>query len=387
MNEGSAPLSGIRVLDLTDGYGAYAGRLLAGLGADVTRVETEEDDQPPLLAPRFETDSGTISLFDEWVNSGKTSVRLDDRTEEGKEQLEGLIKSTDVVLSGSNDRRPGGWASANSRLVHVVITPFGWGLSPDWSPVDDLFVLGAGGLLYLGGYPDTGPIGTFGHQSLIASGIFGAVAALVGLIEREKTGQGSSADVSAQEAIAQALEDSLPAYVLTGEIRGPQGEEAREAGTGVYACADGYVSMVAGRLGTAKAWTALVEWLSAVSGEAVELLEPQWSDFSFRQTVDANDRFREIFENFAGSQTKESLYIEGQRRGIALSPVSNVQDLLDNEQLDARGFFVEPAHQRLGTKVRSPGSPFRLSGSEQIILDGPTDEPVSPGDMRDEAAG
>jgi benzylsuccinate CoA-transferase BbsE subunit len=103
--------------------------------------------------------------------------------------------------------------------------------------------------------------------------------------------------------------------------------------------------------------------------------------------VAASDRFREIFEGFAASETKESLYIEGQRRGIALSPVSTVQDLLDNEQLEARGFFVEPAHQRLGTKVRSPGTPFRLSGSEQIVLDGPTDEPVSPGDVSDGPTG
>ncbi|MGH8913432.1 MAG: CoA transferase [Acidimicrobiia bacterium] len=363
-----APLQGVRVVDITDEFGGYAGRLLAGLGADVIRVHDQRRVRVPPLPPLIEVGDDVTSLFDEFVHGGKRSIALDTALATGIEMLERLVQSADVVLSAADGRAPGGWSEVNPGVVHVVITPFGWDRSPEWSPVDDLIVLGAGGLLHLGGYPDTGPVGPFGGQSQIAAGIFAAVAVMVGLIEKEATGEGSSADVSAQEAIAQALEDSLPTFVLTGEIREPQGEEAREAGTGVYACRDGYVSMVAGRLGTARAWAALVDWMNEGETAAGELREPQWAEFSFRQTTEASDRFRQIFETFASTRRKEQLYIDAQQRGIALSPVSDTSDLLQNEQLEAREFFTHFRHPGLGLDLIAPRTPFRMSLTSPVDL-------------------
>ena len=359
----SGALGSVRVLDLTDDHGAYAGRLLGVLGADVVRLEGQETGAAPLIPPIHLSELGPRSLFDEFVHAGKRSARIDLTTDMGADILRRLVGEADVLLDDGRGRAPGGWTDVNPRLVHVTITPFGHGNSPDWEPVDDLIVLGAGGLLHLGGYQDTGPMAPFGRQSHIAAGIFGAVAALAGLIEREETGVGNAADVSAQESIAQALEDSLPAYALTGKIREPQGDEAREAGTGIYACADGYVSMVAGRLGTARAWTALVEWMNEHESTARVLLEPPWGQFSFRQSTEASETFRRIFETFAAAKSKTELYVDAQRRGIALSPVSEVDDLLANEQLRARSFFHQFDHPLLGAGVIVPGPPFRLSGT------------------------
>ena len=373
-------LDGVRVIDLTDEHGAYAGRLLALLGADVVRIEGREDATAPLLPPLHLSKSGPTSLFDEFVHSGKRSVRLDVTTEAGADVLERLVGQADVLLDAGHGRPPGGWVDVNPRLIHVTVTPLGYGRDPEPEPIDDLIVLGAGGLLHLGGYQDTGPIAPFGRQSHIAAGIFGAVAALAGLVEREQTGAGNAADVSAQEAVAQALEDSLPAYALTGKIREPQGDEAREAGTGVYACQDGYVSMVAGRLGTARAWTALVEWINEREPSARELLEPQWGEFNFRQTTEASETFRRIFEAFAATRSKTELYVEAQERGIAMSPVSEIEDLLESEQLRARSFFDGLDHPRLGTGLVIPGPPFRLSDSPSLTL-GPA--PVSGFDTAD----
>lgn len=368
MSEAASPLEDIRVIDLTDEYGAYAGRLLAGLGAEVILVASDESDD---ARSKSSAEPDRIDVFREWADAGKKSVSL--AGQDKQEDLESLVRSADIVLSSDGGRPPGEWLEVNPSVVHVVMSPFGWGLSPSWGPVDDLIVLGSGGLLHLGGYLDTGPIGAYGNQSQVASGIFGAIASLVGLIERRSTGRGSYADVSAQEAIAQALEDSLPTYALTGELKGPRGESAREAGTGVYACADGYVSMVAGRLGTARAWASLVEWLSEDAEDASELTDNRWSDFSFRQTDEASDRFREIFEAFASDLTKEALYLEAQSRGIALSPVSDIGDLLNNEQLKSRNFFHTFRHDGLGCDVTVPGPPFLLSKNHQPNLESAPD--------------
>jgi benzylsuccinate CoA-transferase BbsE subunit len=185
---------------------------------------------------------------------------------------------------------------------------------------------------------------------------------MAALLQRDLDGSGSTYDVSAQECVAQALEDSAVTYALTGLVRERQGDRPREAGSGVYPCRDGYVSLIAGRLGTARAWTALVGWLNEVDAEgAGELLEPQWGTFGFRRTPAAIDEFGRIFAAFAATRDKLELYTEAQARLIALSPVSTVADILANPQLRARDFFVK-VRERAGV-VTFPRAPYRMSGT------------------------
>ncbi len=357
-------LEGIRVLDVTDDLGAYAARLLSDLGADVLRIEIPNRSTGCALEPRVESvDGSKVSLFDRFVNAGKQRMMLDLDTPDGMALLDRLAADADVLIESS-------WQGAalsidgevNQNLIHVVVTPFGRGLNPAWGPVDDLIVLGAGGLLNLGGYHDAGPIAAYGGQSRYAASIYAAAATVIALIQRERSGRGNTIDVSAQECIAQALEDSVPTFALTGVEQIRHGSLAREAGSGIYSCSDGYVSMVAGRLGTARAWAALVEWLNQEAAEhAEELLDSCWSDFPYRQTDDAIESFRRIFEGFGASRSKMDLYEEAQRRGIALSPVSDIGDLIVNPQLLAREFFVSVADEDLECDLTFPGSPYRLS--------------------------
>jgi crotonobetainyl-CoA:carnitine CoA-transferase CaiB-like acyl-CoA transferase len=72
--------------------------------------------------------------------------------------------------------------------------------------------------------------------------------------------------------------------------------------------------------------------------------------------------FTGIFEAFAESRSKESLYRDAQERGIALSPVNDMASVLADRQLAERGFFVEVEDEELGPVVY-PGPPYRLSAS------------------------
>lgn len=365
------PLASIRVVDATDEFGAYAGRLLADLGADVVRVVPPTGDPTHRLAPLIETPEGTASAFDWFVNLNKrTTVVLDIGTAEGREALLGLVASADVLLDGwrpADLERHGldaeTLATARPDLVRVTITAYGSTGPHAERPATDLTTLAAGGLLSLGGYPDAEPVAVHGGQSLLAASIFGAVAALVGLIGRGQDGEGRHLDVSAQEAVAAALEDAIPQYDLTGRVRRRAGDFPREAGTGIYACADGYVSMVAGRLGTARAWTELTRWLvEEGTPGAEELLTPPWQEFPYRQRAESITRFRQVFERFTASRTRQELYREAQRRSIALAPVNRIADLFEDAQLQARDFFREVTPPGLGRPVRVPGRPYRLDG-------------------------
>jgi benzylsuccinate CoA-transferase BbsE subunit len=244
----------------------------------------------------------------------------------------------------------------------VSVTAFGRDRPREPVADDDLTVLAAGGLLNLGGYPDSAPLAAYGGQSRNAASLFAAVAALVVLLERETTGRGRWVDVSAQECVAQALEDSVVAYEMTGRVRRRRGSDAAEAGTGMYPCADGLVSMVAGRVGTARAWQALVAWLVESRADGADALRSDaWSDLSFRQTPAAIATFAAVFGDFARTRTRLELYQEAQGRGIALSPVNDIAGVLADPQLRARGFWVDVIDPETGRDLTFPGPPYRLS--------------------------
>jgi crotonobetainyl-CoA:carnitine CoA-transferase CaiB-like acyl-CoA transferase len=119
--------------------------------------------------------------------------------------------------------------------------------------------------------------------------------------------------------------------------------------------------MVAGRLGTAKAFKTLVQWI-AESGTpgGNELLDECWQDFKFRQSPQGIARFAEIFGVFCAGRSKQELYREGQAKQIAIAPVNTVADIVDDPQLRANGYFGSLHDEALDRDVTLPGPPYRL---------------------------
>jgi benzylsuccinate CoA-transferase BbsE subunit len=364
-----AALAGIRVLDLADNAVAYTSRLLADLGAEVIRIEPPQGSRLRRAAPLAVTDHGVTSCAHAFWNANKKTVTLDLSCADGARLFADLVAKSDVVVEtfapGTLEQWGIGYEAMKSRnpgIILVSVTPYGQSGPCAKFRATDLTLLAAGGLLSLGGYPEIGPVAVAGEQGNLASAIFGAVAALKALLEREGTNHGQWIDVSGQECIAFALEDAIPEWYLANSIRRRTGDAAREAGTGVYPCRDGYISMVAGRLGTAKAFKTLVQWI-AESGTTggPELLDERWQDFKFRQSPQGIARFAEIFAAFCAVRGKEELYREGQARQIAIAPVNTVADIVDDAQLRANGFFRTLHDGALDRDVTLPGPPYRLS--------------------------
>jgi benzylsuccinate CoA-transferase BbsE subunit len=363
-------LSGIRVLELATNSAAYAGRLLADLGADVICIEPPANSPTRSLPPLQRLESGeTFSFAHAFLCAGKRSVTLDLDRPNDRELFCQLATGADVVLEtpdpvglAEKDLGYNTLRGLNPRLIVVSISPYGQGGPRSADKASDLTLLAAGGLLSFGGYGDTEPLGVHGDQAYLGSGIFGAIATLAALIERGESGPGQWIDVSGQECVAFALEDAVPEWYLHQQVRRRSGDRAREAGTGVYPCQDGYVSMVAGRLGTAKAFATLTGWVAETGTRGGEqLLEPQWQDFKHRQSPEGVSRFAEVFGEFCRTRTKEELYREGQRRQIAIAPVNSVGDLTRDAQLSANSYFQPQFDERLGKELIYPGSPYRHS--------------------------
>jgi benzylsuccinate CoA-transferase BbsE subunit len=354
-------LAGVKVLDWTDQSGAYAGRLLADLGADVVRVEEPGQDswpQEPIA------DTG-VSAFERFVNLNKRSVRLDLETRAGRDLLTALIERADIVLtSGDAPRR---WRQAGNALrrdetaTHVHVSAFG---EASAKKADDLVTLAAGGLLSLGGYPDTPPIAVYGSQAFLAGGINAAVAALLGLLASD-AGDPSDLDVSTQAVLASALEDATAEYDLTGVVRHRTGDAPREAGTGIFAASDGWIAVVAGKLGTAAAWESLVSWLCEQDVPGAEVLKGQeWTTLEHRRKPESIRLFKELMEAATTAKPRAELYRELQGARIAAAPVNTVADLLEDPQLIAREFFRPVGDPLLNAEVIYPGPPYRVPDHE-----------------------
>jgi benzylsuccinate CoA-transferase BbsE subunit len=362
------------VLDATTWLGAYAGRLLADLGADVVRLEPENGLPERNVGPFLP--GGTSATF-AFTDAGKRSLVLDIDAGDYGDQLAALLAGVDILVTSQGPAQlrargmdPETLERLHPSLIHIAISPYGLDGPYADRPADDLTLLAAGGLLALAGDPDREPVRPFGQQSAIAASLHAVVGGLIALLARDDLGGGQTVDVSAQEAVAHSLENAAQYFDLEGVVRGRVGSAPKEAGTGLFACRDGWVYLVCGLGGKPLGWDGLIGWLTAHSvGGADELADPRWQDPAWRTTPAAVGRFRELFEDFAVSRTKQELYESGQAHGISIAPVSSPDDLLANPQLRERGFFrtLEIDQQA----VLFPGPPYRFAGLEIGPRSGP----------------
>ena len=350
-------LSGIRVLDLSGYEGMYGARLLADLGADVVRVERDDRDSEVAPGPFIVNNADeSLSVFCAFVNLNKRVVHLDPRDEAQRSALQGLVDLSDIVLA---DRLPKGLKVPQS-VALIETSVFGHVGSGDDYVGSDLVALAAGGLLSLGGYPDTPPVAVYGNQAYLCGGIMTGVAALLALLGRAES-QAPRADVSVQATLVGTLEDATAEFDLRGTVRRRAGDQPREAGTGIFRSADGYIAIVAGKLGTAQAWLNLVSWLQEAGVEgADELAGPEWTTLEKRRDLESIEKFIAIFESFTATQNSEWLYREGQGRLLAIAPVNSLADVLADPQLTYRHFFRTISSPDFVADLIVPGKPYRL---------------------------
>ncbi len=180
-------LAGVRVLDLADQQGAFAGKLLAGLGADVVLVEPPEGSPLRSIPPFWQgVEDPERSLFFWFYNAGKRGITLDWRRPEGAERLGRLAARADVVIE---TEPPGtlaalGLRALNPRLVIASITPFGQtGPYRAWR-ASDTVAQAMGGMMFVNGHRDGPPLRSLGLQAYHQAGILAAVGVVSALLAR-----------------------------------------------------------------------------------------------------------------------------------------------------------------------------------------------------------
>jgi benzylsuccinate CoA-transferase BbsE subunit len=367
-SEPEQALSGLRVLDLTSEIGTYCGKLFADLGAEVILVEHPDGDpqrsRPPRASAPLRKDLSSLSFL--YMSANKRSIGLDVTKSRGREIFLDLVRTADIVLE---DHKPGELDSlrlgfkdlrkANPLVVLVSMTAFGQRGPRAEDEYSDLTCLASGGLLWMGGYPDTEPMQAAAEQAYLAASAYGALAGLAPLALGEPV-EATHVDVSAQECVVMALENAAQYFDLEGTVRGRSGGEQRRAGAGVFPCSDGYVMLLAGGVGGNRFWGGLVKWLRSEGVAEVDQLEDgRWGDAGFLETGRARDVFWKIFVSFSLARTKAEVYQGAQRHRVPCTPVNGPEEVFSDPQLTSRGYFQDISIE--GNTIRVPGPPYQLS--------------------------
>jgi alpha-methylacyl-CoA racemase len=365
----SGALEGISVLDLSRLLpGGFCSGLLADFGADVLKVEdTGLGDYVRWAPPRYEgaEDSAASALFLA-LNRNKRSIRIDLKSEAGREVLLRLVRESDVLLEGFRpgvmDRLGVGCErlrEENPRLVYCAITGYGQdGPYRDRSG-HDMNYLGLVGLLGLTGERDGPPVQAAGQIADVGGGaLMAALGILVALRERERSGEGQLVDVSMADGALSWL--AMVAARMLAEGVAPRRGELELAGGLVcyrpYRCADGYVTL--GAL-EPKFWQAFCR------GVGREDLVGRHLDAAGGETQ------AELDAIFAARTRAEWAAFAGEH-DCCLEPVLGLDEALDSDLVRAREMVVEidqPGAERpvrlLGVPIklsRTPGDPARAPG-------------------------
>lgn len=221
-------LGGLRVVEIGNELGEYCGKVLAGLGADVVRIERPGGDETRSNGPFYKDQPHPDrSLYFWHYNFGKRSAVLDLDSSSGLGDLRRLLANADIVV----DSRPRGYLAergldydsikaVNPGLIWARITPFGDdGPWADYQ-ASDLIQLALGGIMDNCGYDpepdgtyDTPPIAPQMWQSYQIAGELAVISILGALHYRLSTGKGQKIDTSVHEAVSTNTETDTPGWI------------------------------------------------------------------------------------------------------------------------------------------------------------------------------
>jgi len=365
------PLSGIRVLAVENYLaGPVASMTMGDLGAEVIKIEPEEGDMSRLtVGPSHK---GESNHYLSW-NRNKKSVVLDLRTPSGKEAFYDMVRVSDVVI---NNFRPGAMErigadhetlkKINPRIISVNLT--GMGPSGPYKdlPLVDSVTAGMSGLLSVTGEPDGRPVRPGPAVCDIACSLYGVIATVSALYERERTGEGQNIDVPLLSAGVALMGYHISYYTCSGEVPKPLGSGYPfTAPFGAYKTKDGWI--VLGPCWPRIARAIGAEWL---------IDDPRFAETEDRlkNRVKLDKEMEKCFLQMNTDEWLAILHTED----IISGPLYTVDKTVEDPQVKHLNMILNIEHS-LGGTVRLAGNPIMMPS-----LQGQHSPPPTLGEHTDE---
>jgi len=349
------PLAGVRVLDVSGRTGAYCGKILADLGADVVKVELPTGDRLRSTPPCRDGESGPeASLLFAYYHHNKRGITLDWERDEARQLLEELAQPADVVLAspkGEPERLVGvvedppslSWVSGAT--LTCFITPFGLtGPYRDWRATP-FTSFAMSGYMHAVGPPEGPPVAMPGQQFYDEAGIWAAFLVQATLrCPRELRSQ--VFDLSVHE-VGWFNKLGTEQYDLAGRIKTRATNFGPPPG-GIWRCRDGSVDIGAH---SAHHWDLFVDLV----GRPDVLTDPIYRDRVMR--VQLFDVLTDIIADLLSTRGAAQLVEAGQAAGLPCALTQTPAEFVQDPQPTDRGYFI--GSSRVGTgSIRIPGPPF-----------------------------
>jgi len=351
MNASNKPLTGIKVIEMTHMVmGPAVGAILGDLGAEVIKIEPISGDKTRVLK---KSGSGYFLTY----NRNKRSLAMDIKKEEGKKIIRSLIRKSDVFIENF---RPGAmdklgfsyeeFSKLNPELIYCSAKGFLKGPYEHRTALDEVAQM-MGGLAYMTGPPGK-PLRAGSSVIDIMGGMFGAIAILAALQERQTTMKGQKVTSALYENVVYLMGQHMAQTATTGSPPPPM--SVRVAAWAVYDIFD------------------------TKDGEQIFIgvvSDTQWKlfcesfgldDYANNESMDLNKgrveqreviipRLQELFKTF----TKNDLMKKLDSTGLPFAPISKPEDLFDDVHLNESGGLLD-IEIPTGGKTKLPAMPINM---------------------------
>lgn len=357
---GDGPLVGVRVLDLATMMAApWAAAFLADYGADVVKVERPGSGDH---ARAFGLQKDGEPVFWKTLARNKRSLALDLKHPEGRDLLLRLVEDADVVIENF---RPGVLArlglgydrlrAANPKVVLLSVTGYGQdGPYADRAGFGTL-IEAMSGFAASNGDPDGPPTLPAIPLADGVAGVFGALATMIALFERDARGggDGQHVDLSLFEPLARLLEGHVLEYEALGIVRQRLGNRSlTSAPRNAYVAADGrWVALSASA-------QPVFERLARAIGRPELIDDPRFH--SNHERIRHAELLDAIVGGWIAERPRDQAIEELSASGAAVGPIYDVAELLEDPHVRARGSFQTFDDPVLGP-LRVPAVTARFS--------------------------
>ena len=357
----------IVVLDLSSTIrGMHCAKMFGDYGAEVILVEPPGGSSARGVGPfaRGKKDPET-SLHFAHHNRNKKSITLNLETPQGQELLRDLASRGDLLIEdspvGTLTARGLGYVqlhALNPRLVVCSITGFGQSGPYASYKTSNIVEDAMGGLMGITGPIDHPPTMTGGQQAEHATAMHAAFAAAAALLYRDLHSVGQHVDVSAQECVANVLENAIEQYTYTGVVRKRAGSRHGTAWPcTVFPCKDGYIGMCCTGEKDSRA--------AALLAEDQELADLLVTLDRFQRRARADEFEPRLVAGYM-KYGKTELFHKGQALGCPIAMTSDARDLANDPHLNEVGFFAEFEHPVIGS-FKDIGAPINFTQTPGVM--------------------
>ena len=359
-------LEGLKVVDITQFIsGSRCTQILADMGAEVVKVEPPGGDTLRMIFKLMPGAERCYSVF----NRNKYGIALDWRDSRGGDIIRKLAARSDIfvhnLIPGSLEKSGLGYEDIRALrpdIIYTAISGFGaTGVRPDRAAFD-IIAQAVGGQYWNDQETFLLPNNYWGD---LTSGAYAAIATLMALIHRMKTGQGQYIDLSMQDVmyfsnyramIDKALEP------IVGDVAERLGRKPKDVLNssdrmpfyGFFKSKDGKVAIVSL---TARQWKDLM----TIIGRPEAAADPKFSNIIVQ--IQNHDEAVSIIEEWTTRHTSREIIAVLEDKKIPCGIAHTIDQVNSDQNLRQRDMFMKVSHGEFGD-IDVPGFPFKFSGAE-----------------------